>query len=175
MQSLSKNFFKLLLAAFITVLLLRAFVVDSFIVRGNSMSPAVLKGDYVFVNKFAYRFSEPQRKDIIVVRPRAHEVKVIKRIIGLPGERVEIQEDGLRIKNSRSGVGVILSEPYLNLPRTPLVGTTVIKLDPQEYFVLGDNRNVSIDSREMGPVDKWEIRGRVFFTISLKLLRFKFF
>ena len=90
------------LVALLTGFLVRFFVVDSFVVRGNSMAPAVLDGDYVFINKTAYMFSKPQRHDIVAARPRAYSQTLIKRVIGLPGERVEIQQGTVRNESPAS-------------------------------------------------------------------------
>lgn len=165
-----------LLAIGITVLILRTFIIDSFTVKGDSMSPTILSGDWVFVDRISYRFRNPGREDVIVVKPRTEEAKIIKRVIGLPGERIEIAGGKIQIKSDRQDEGKTLQESYLNLPDTPAIGITSINLDPKEYFVMGDNRYVSIDSRELGPVDDWSIKGRVFLifrprSLSLKIVR----
>ena len=130
-----------LLIAFILALLIRLFVVEGFIVRGDSMAPAVLSGDYVFVNKLSYLSSEPSRGDVVVAKPRTYPNRVIKRISGLPGEKVEMWGK-------------------------------VYKLDPQEYFALGDNSAVSIDSRDLGFFDRWQIKGRVFGIFRLSAFKY---
>ncbi len=170
-----RQILEVLLAIGITVLVLRTFAVDSFVVKGDSMSPTVLNGDWVFVDRISYRFRDPVRQDIIVVKPRVQEAKIIKRIIGLPGERIEIADGKVQIKNDRQDVGKILQEAYLNLPATPTIGINSINLDPKEYFVLGDNRYASIDSRELGPIDTWNINGRVFLIFRPSSLSLKIF
>lgn len=136
------------------------------------MAPTILDGDYVFIDKISHHFKAFKRGDIIVVKPRSVSGRIIKRIIGLPSERIEIIEDKILIKNSRLDQGEILSEKYLNLLALPIglitsaIGLTTIQLDPKEYFVLGDNRYISIDSRELGPVDEWSIEGRVFLVLK---------
>ncbi len=159
-----------LLIAFICTLFIRVFVLEGFIVNGDSMMPTINSGDYVFINKLAYWGREPARGDIIVAIPRTFPNKVIKRIIGLPGERFHIENNKVVISEDRTDPGVILTEIYLASSTTPAVGTTLIQLDPEEYFALGDNREVSIDSRELGPLDKWDIKGKV-----LGVFRFKDF
>ncbi len=136
-----RKILSVLIVAFVSALLLRVFVFEGFIVRGDSMSPAILSGDYVFINKLSYMNREPARGDIVVATPREFKYKVIKRVAGLPGEYVEM--DG------RS-----------------------FKLDPQEYFTLGDNSDVSIDSRELGFFDKWQIKGKVFGILRLKSFKY---
>ena len=170
-----RQILELLFAIGITVLILRTFAVDSFVVKGDSMSPTVLNGDWVFVDRISYRFRDPDREDIIVVKPRTQSSRIIKRIIGLPGERIEIADGKVQIKNDRQDVGKILQEVYLNLPATPAIGINSITLDPKEYFVLGDNRYVSIDSRELGPIDAWSIEGRVFLIFRPSSLSLKIF
>lgn len=156
-------------------MVLRTFFIDSFIVKGDSMAPTILNGDYAFVDKISYRFKKPNRENIIVVKPRQYSNSIIKRIIGLPGERIEITEEGqIVIKNDRQDKGIILSETYLNLLASPAVELRTIQLDPKEYFVIGDNRYISADSRELGPMDEWDIEGRVFLVVRLRPLSIKF-
>ncbi len=166
--------FQLLLVVLITGIFTRIFIIDTFVVRGNSMAPLILENDYVFVNKFAYAFgSEPKRNDIIVSRFRTVNPNAIKRVIGLPRERVELSPEKIVVKKSRTDAGTTLAEDtYLALANFPLNGSTTITLDPEEYFILGDNRFVSTDSRELGPVDKWDIAGRVFLVFRLRTFSF---
>jgi signal peptidase I len=163
------------LVALVAANLFRAFVMEGFIVRGDSMDPTIASGTYVFVNKFAYTFSSPKRGDIIVVVPRDIKTKIIKRIIGLPGERLAIEGGHVVIRATRKDVGEPLAEAYIKTDSTPEAGFTHTTLDPGEYFAMGDNREVSIDSRELGPVDSWDIQGRVFGVLDLNTLSFKLF
>ncbi len=168
---------KVILVVFISAVVVRVFLLDSFIVQGDSMAPNILPGDYVFVSKSAYRFKEPKRGDIIVARPKAvtNGSYIIKRIIAIPGEIIEIAKDKVTIKSSREDQGVVLTEPYIANIGTPEVGINQINIDPYEYFVLGDNRYASIDSREIGSVNSWDIKGKVFFLFRLKSFSFKLF
>jgi len=161
-MSRRSKIFSVLVVAFICAALIRTFVFEGFIVVGDSMEPTIKSGDYVLVNKLAFLWSEPQRGDIIVARPRDMKQKVVKRVIGLPGERFSIEEDKVVIKTSRTDSGEVLVEAYLASATTPPTGTTLTNIDPEEYFALGDNRQVSIDSRELGAIDRWDIKGRVF-------------
>lgn len=161
-----------LLIAFICTLFIRVFVIEGFIVRGDSMAPTINSGDYIFINKLAYWGREPAREDIVVAVPRTFPNKVIKRIIGLPGERFRIENNKVVISEGRTDPGVVLTEIYLASSTTPAIGTTLIQLDPEEYFALGDNRQMSIDSRELGPLDKWDIKGRVFGAFSFKHFKY---
>lgn len=170
----SKQIFQLFLVVLLSGIALRIFVLDSFIVKGNSMAPLILENDYVFVNKFAYAFgNEPKRNDIIVSKFRMENPNAIKRVIGLPRERVEISPEKIVVKKSRDDAGFLLPEDtYLALANFPLNGSTTITLDPKEYFILGDNRFVSTDSRDLGPVDAWDVAGKVFLVFRLRNLSF---
>lgn len=163
------------LIAFICTLFIRVFVIEGFIVSGDSMVPTINSGDYVFINKLAYWGREPVREDIVVAIPRTYPNKVIKRIIGLPGERFHIENNRVVISDSRTDPGVVLTEIYLQSSTTPAIGTTLIQLDPEEYFALGDNRQVSIDSRELGPLDKWDIKGKVIGIFDFKSFKYTSF
>ncbi|OGZ09529.1 MAG: signal peptidase I [Candidatus Lloydbacteria bacterium RIFCSPHIGHO2_02_FULL_51_22] len=177
-----KQGWQIFLAVAITGIFLRVFLIDTFFVSGNSMSPLIREHDYIFVNKFAYRFrGEPERNDVVVSRFRkdafsdSHSPRTVKRVIGLPRERVEIMPEKVVIKKTRTDTGFALEETsYLALANLPLNGTSTVVLDPEEYFLLGDNRFVSTDSRELGPVDKWNLDGKVFFIIRPRSLSFFF-
>ncbi len=130
------------IVVFVCALFLRIFVMEGFVVSGDSMEPTIHSGEFVFINKVAYWWSEPQHGDIVVVIPRIYPNKILKRVIGLPGEKL----------NGTS--------------------TDKIVLDPKEYYVMGDNRGVSIDSRELGPVDRWSIKGKVIGALNLKNLKY---
>lgn len=144
-------------------LLFYQFVGQPHRVSGNSMIPTYLDGDFILTDKLTYRFHNPQRGDVIVLKnPRDESVDFIKRIIALPGDNIRV-EDGSIYLNEQ-----LLNEPYLAPGTTTAAGhflsegETVTAGDSQ-YFVLGDNREHSSDSREWGPVTKTEIIGRTFF------------
>ncbi len=123
-----------------------------FQVRGTSMEPTLHSGQYIIVSKLSYRLSDPQRGDIIVFRPpNAPREDYIKRIIGLPGEHVEIRDGAVWINGYR------LEEPYIASP-APYTGSW--DLGPDEYFVLGDNRGGSSDSHSWGPLPRENIIGK---------------
>jgi len=117
------------------------FVMQSFVVEGSSMYPTLSDRDRLFVNKFIYRFREPQRGEIIVFRyPADPSRNFIKRVIGIPGDRVAVSGGVVYVN------GVPLDEPYIN---EPMRGTYPERVVPKNtVFVLGDNRNHSQDSRE---------------------------
>ena len=149
------------LVAFITFLIIH-FVGQRTVVNGVSMQPTLSDGDNLIVDKLSYRFHDPDRFDIIVF-PQEDGRYFIKRIIGLPGESVRIDEDGFIYIN-----GEKLQESYgKEVMRDPGLAKDGIQLGADEYFVLGDNRNDSMDSRmaEVGPIVGERIIGRAWLRI----------
>jgi len=149
---------------FIFFVLLRIFVFHPFLIDGNSMEPNFHNNEYLLVDKISYKFREPRRGEVIIFHPPHKSDYYIKRIIALPGEKVVIKEGRVYISNKEVPTGLPLSEPYLP-PDTKTGGEIVQTLHKDEYFVLGDNRNHSVDSREFGVVPKKNISGRAFFVI----------
>ncbi|MCD6471074.1 signal peptidase I [bacterium] len=150
--------------AIITVLIvwpIHHFIFQPFLVRGISMEPTFENNDYLLIEEISYKFENPQRGDVIVFRsPRNPREYLIKRIIGLPNERVVIKDSNIYIYNQQYKYGLKLEENYL-LPGMSTYGNIDIKLKPDEYYVLGDNREASLDSRSFGPIHRSEIVGRV--------------
>ena len=141
---------------------IRYFLLQPFFVKGASMETTFLDGDYIFANELAYEVGNPARGDVIVFRyPLDTTQFFIKRIIGLPGETVEIKDNQVIIYNQQHPEGFVLDEPYLD-PGQQTLGNIRMKLDDNEYFVMGDNRLRSSDSRSWGPVNRSLITGRVF-------------
>lgn len=131
------------------------FLVQPHRVKGESMTPNFADGELLLTEKISYRLAEPKRGDVIVFRaPTVHKVDFIKRIIGLPGENVEITGGQLSINNQE------LDEPY-ETQKTE--GNINVTLGENQYFVLGDNRGSSSDSRSFGTIEKKSIRGRSWF------------
>ena len=154
------EFIKILVISLAIVFPIRAYVAQPFIVEGDSMEPNFRDGEYLIIDEISYRFKEPQRGDVIVFHPpTGQRIFFIKRIVGLPGERVLI-ENG-KIILSSGNERVVLSEGYLpeNLKTSPDYS---VKLGENEYFVLGDNRDRSSDSRLWGALRKESIIGRAF-------------
>lgn len=140
------------------ILPVRYFLVQPFYVKGSSMDPTFHDFEYLIIDELTYRFHEPQRGDVIVMRnPSQHREYFIKRIVGLPGDTITITNGRVAIE------GVDLDESlYLSpLIKTYTSGEATITLNGNEYFVMGDNRGVSHDSRRFGPVDQSEFIGRV--------------
>ncbi len=140
------------------ILPVRYFLVQPFYVKGASMEPNFYDHEYLIIDEISYRFNEPQRGDIVVFKyPLDDKQFFIKRVIGLPGEVVKIQDNSVYINGSK------LNETYLesNVETfLPLRGHGDVTLADDEYFLLGDNRDQSFDSRSFGPVKKSMIIGR---------------
>ncbi|TFG35654.1 MAG: signal peptidase I [Parcubacteria group bacterium] len=166
-----KNFFiyiwevvKIVVLACLIVAPIRLFIFQPFFVKGQSMEPNFENGDYLFVDELSYRLKDPQRGEVIVFKyPNDVSQRYIKRIIGLPGETVEIKDGKIDIFN-KDGEKLLKEEDYI--PQSILtLGDTKTTLKENEYFVLGDNRSASSDSRRWGPVPREDIIGRVFFRV----------
>lgn len=145
---------------------IRFFIFEPFLVRGQSMEPNYHNFDYLIVDKLSYLLRKPQRGEVVVFKPPFDDhIYYIKRIIGLPGEKIVIEESKITIFNKEHPQGFVLNEDYLQNHYT--LGKVEVNLGPDEYFVLGDNREVSYDSRKWGPVKRERIIGRVIFQFSL--------
>lgn len=164
--------FKLFLVALAIVIPLRYYVAQPFIVRGSSMEPNFVNREYLVVDEITYRFRKPKREEAIVLRyPQNPNEYLIKRIIGLPGEEVEISSGEVKIKNKEYPEGLTLAQAYLEESKRPTYPGVKTRLGEDEFFVLGDNRPSSSDSRAWGVLPKKFIVGRAMFTV-LPLSRF---
>jgi len=143
----------------------RYYLIQPFYVKGASMEPNFYDKEYLIIDEISYRFQEPQRGDIVVFRyPRDPEEYFIKRVIGLPGERVRIKDGAVYVYNQTSPDGIRLEERYLPAgTATYGLNEELTVLGAGQYYVLGDNRNASKDSRSFGPVEKKFLTGRVLF------------
>lgn len=142
------------------VLPIRIFIAQPFVVSGSSMVPTFLDGEYLIVDEISYRLGEPERGDVVIFRyPKDPTKFFIKRVIGLPNETVDVDGNEVTIFNKENEQGVILDQPYL---RSVSGVKTHTVLDDDEYFVMGDNRPGSSDSRVWGPVERKFIVGRAF-------------
>ena len=152
---------KTILVALLIVVPLRLYVAQPFFVRGGSMEPTFHNGDYLIIDEVTYRFSEPNRGDVIVFRyPGDPSEFFIKRIIGLPGEVV--RSEGGQVTITKQGEMLEVDEDYIKAT-TP--DNFEIITGPGEYVVLGDNRPASSDSRRWGILPEDHIVGRVFLTV----------
>lgn len=149
-----------LVLAVIIVLPIRLFVAQPFVVEGASMYPTFETADYLIVDEFTYHFREPARGDVIVFRyPGDPSVFYIKRVIGLPGETVSIERGQVSVTKT-DGTVLTLSEPYVVSEDATYSQDTIVPAD--QYFVMGDNRPKSSDSRSWGTLPKNDIMGRAF-------------
>lgn len=154
---------KIVVISLAIIIPIRYFLVQPFFVKGASMEPTFTDGNYILIDEITYRLSNPNRGDVVVFRfPEDTTQFYIKRVIGLPEETVEIKDDKVIIHNKQHPEGFALDEKYLEAGQHTL-GNMRVKLDPNEYFVLGDNRLRSSDSRRWGNLNRSLITGRVFF------------
>ena len=153
------------LAVIASAWLLNTFVITRDVVSGDSMSDTLNDGDVVMLDILSFRLSSPKRSDLVVfTAPDRPDSLMIKRIIGLPGETVRMDEEGNIFINERQ-----INDPHASEPANEagLASGRGITLGKDEYFVLGDNRNHSMDSRfpQVRNVKKDKIRGRVLLRI----------
>ncbi|MFH0805389.1 MAG: signal peptidase I [Patescibacteria group bacterium] len=153
---------KIVVISLAIIIPIRYYLIQPFFVRGASMEPNFENGQYLVINEIGYRFDDPERGDVVVFKyPLDPSQYYIKRVVGLPGEKIEIKDDLIFIYNSNSPEGMKLDESsYLPEGRITRGGINV-QLNDEEYFVLGDNRSASSDSRKWGPLPKNNIIGRV--------------
>ena len=145
--------------ALIIVIPIRFFVAQPFIVSGASMEDTFHNNEYLIVDQLTYHFNEPERGDVVVFRyPRDLSKFFIKRIVGVPGDTLEFDGTTIRLSNDEYPDGVLLEEPYVSAMEQPAYLTET--LGPGEYFVMGDNRDASSDSRMWGVLEQDKIVGR---------------
>lgn len=159
-ENFFKEVIKFTLIALIIIIPIRTYVAQPFIVSGPSMDPTFTTGQYLIVDQLSYHFQKPQRGDVVIFRyPRDPQIYYIKRIIGLPGETVSADTGKISIINSENPKGILLSDSYI-AKEHKTSETFEINLGSTEYFVMGDNRAESSDSRLWGPLDEKFIVGR---------------
>jgi len=162
-----KNFFsflwetvKIVLVALVIVVPIRYLIFQPFFVRGQSMEPNFENGDYLIIDEITYRLRSPERGEVIVFKyPNDTSQRYIKRIIGLPGETIMIENGKIEI-TGKEGIKILNESDYLS-ENTFTAGNVSITLGENEYFVLGDNRPSSSDSRRWGILPEEDIIGRV--------------
>ena len=155
------EFIQVIIIAAIIVFPIRYFIFQPFIVKGDSMVPNFHSGDYLIVDELSYRFSTPSRGDVVVFHyPLQESERFIKRVIGLPGETVEVKDGKITITSKDGKNSMVLNE-QLYLPNLLFTdGKSNITLKDDEYFVMGDNRQFSYDSRAWGILPKKELIGK---------------
>ena len=158
------------------VIPIRLFIVCPFYVQGASMEPSFYDKEYLLVDEISYRFREPERGEVVVFRyPEDPREYFIKRIIGLPGETLKIDNGGVYLLDKSTNSWTKLAEAYLASDSNTLTfEAQQVTLGPDEFFVLGDNREHSRDSRYFGPLNRRYLIGRVMFR-GLPLKRVQFF
>lgn len=158
-ESFIVEIFKFSILALVIVVPFRLFIAQPFIVSGASMSPTFETGQYLIVDQLTYRFEQPKRGDVVIFRyPNDPSKYFIKRIIGLPGEVVQLANGKTTILDPLTNTTTMLDEPYLKRDRTDDHLSAPLASD--EYFVMGDNRGASSDSRLWGPLPRADIVGR---------------
>jgi signal peptidase I len=145
------------------VLPFRVYVAEPYLVDGRSMDPTFKSGDYLIVNKLVYRFKEPERNSVIVFKyPNDPKKSFIKRIVGLPNETIEVKDGKTTIYNSEFPQGFQVDQSYVIYSSPTSAKKT---LSEEEYFVMGDNRAESFDSRAWGILPKQNILGEPLFRL----------
>ncbi|MBI4101425.1 MAG: signal peptidase I [Candidatus Nealsonbacteria bacterium] len=152
---------KIIIIALLIVIPVRTFVFQPFFVKGQSMEPNFENGDYLIIDELSYRFRDPQRGEVVVFKyPNNPSQRYIKRIIGLPGETVEVNEGNVKVLSAQ-GKQIELDESTYLSGNVFTPGSARISLNQDQFFVLGDNRVASSDSRSWGPLPRVDIIGRV--------------
>jgi signal peptidase I len=168
---------KIVALAFIIIVPIRVFLFQPFFVQGASMEPNFEDGQYLIVNEFGYKetnvgvsnsilkvepFKRIERQKVIVFRfPLDTSKFFIKRVIGLPGEKIEVKNGQVKIYNSENPDGIVLNEEAYLKSSVRTNGDITETLKDNEYFVMGDNRMFSSDSRSWGPITKKNVIGEV--------------
>ena len=146
---------KVVAMALIIVILVKHFLFQPFFVQGASMEPTYQDREYLIIDELSYRFHEPQRGDVVVFRyPNDPSQYFIKRVIGLPGDTVEVREGSVWVNGKR-----LDESSYLDVS-VETIGTTDLTIPAGYYFLMGDNRTASLDSRIFGAVSRKAIVGR---------------
>ncbi len=149
------------LIALLIVVPIRMFIAQPFIVSGASMQETFHNGEYLIVDQVSYHLHAPERGDVVIFRyPKDPSKYFIKRIIGVPGDTITIEDSTVTISNEENPDGYVLNEPYIKSMRP---GVTITEeLGEREYFVMGDNRDESSDSRVWGVLQEERIIGKAF-------------
>lgn len=152
---------EVVLIAVVTVLCIRTFLMQPFLVDGASMEPNFSTGNYLIIDEVTYKLRAPERGEVVVFRyPNDPSVYYIKRIVGLPGERIAVKNGEVTIFNTDHPQGFKPDQSYLGV-NSLTTGNLDVTLENNDYFVMGDNRNFSYDSRLWGPLPKSNIIGIV--------------
>lgn len=146
------------LVAIVLIVVVRFFIIKPFVVQGGSMEPNFFHDEYLIIDEISFRFRDIKRGEIVVFRPPIQEDQFyIKRVIGLPGETLELNDGQITIFNETHPNGFVLREDYINEHSN---GKDRVTMGENEYYLMGDNRGASMDSRNFGPVSDDSIVGR---------------
>lgn len=152
------EFVRYALIALLIVIPFRIFIAQPYMVSGSSMDPTFKDADYLIVDQISKRFEDPQRGSVVIIKyPKDTSKYFIKRLIGFPGETVEIKSGVVTVYNEENKNGLKLDEPYVFYKKNENFSIT---LGENEYFVMGDNRAGSFDSRSWGTLPKKNIIGK---------------
>jgi len=158
---LAWEIFKIFVVSLAIIIPIRYFLIQPFFVQGASMEPNYEDGEYLIIDEISYRLREAERGEVIVFKyPQNPSEFFIKRIIGLPGETIKIQNSTIVIENKTNPLGFVLDESSY-LKNVPSMGQQAVTLGEDEFFVLGDNRSASFDSRRWGSLPRNDIIGKV--------------
>ncbi len=151
---------KIVVIALAIIIPIRTFILQPFYVKGASMEPTFYDNEYLVIDELSYRIHLPQRGDVVVLRNQALGEFLIKRIIGLPNDRIVINDGRVSVYNAEFISGAVLVEKTYLSPTVQTFGNLDVTLTADQYFVMGDNRPASLDSRSFGPIPRQDIIGR---------------
>ncbi|OGC46455.1 signal peptidase I [candidate division WS6 bacterium RIFOXYC1_FULL_33_10] len=162
------SFTETVLISLVLAIVLYLFIMTPHEVVGNSMHPTYKNGEFLMANKISYKFSEPQRGDVVIFK-YSDTQDFIKRIIGIPGDKVMIKDGKIYINDELLDESNYLADTVISNGGSYIHEGQTITVNEEQYFVCGDNRTNSSDSREFGPVDESKIKGKawiVFFPFN---------
>jgi signal peptidase I len=156
-----REWVQVIVIALVIAIPIRWLIAEPFIVNGASMDPTFATGQFLIVDRLTYDFSAPKRGDVIVFEyPNDPSVYYIKRIIVLPGESFSIHDGKVLVENSANPKGFYLNDSFVATDHSSYDNVATTTMDATHYFVMGDNRSQSSDSRVWGPLDRHFIIGR---------------
>ncbi|MBI4377512.1 MAG: signal peptidase I [Nitrospinae bacterium] len=162
-KSIVREYAEAIIIALLLAFIIRTFVVQAFKIPSGSMIPTLQIGDHILVNKFIYRFTDIKKGDIIVFKfPRDESRDFIKRVIGLPGDKIEIKNKRVYINDTLLNESYAYHEEEGGSSYHPRDNFGPIIIPENKFFVMGDNRENSMDSRFWGFLDKYKVRGKAF-------------
>jgi signal peptidase I len=156
----AREYILLIGTSLLMVFIVRTYIAQPFVVNGASMEPTFYTNEYLIVDQLSYEIGSPKRGEVIVFKyPLIPSRYFIKRVIALPGETIRITGLKVEIKEVGSDTFMTLNEPYIEFEKESFIETT---LEDDEFFVMGDNRMASLDSRSWGPLKRSFIVGKAF-------------